>query len=198
MPTGYTSDLYEGKDVTFQEFAAQCARAMQPLVMMREEPMDAPIPEKFEPSSYHIEKLDEAKKDLKELESLPDQEAESRASREYGKDCVAYEKSVKNQTAIAARYNKMLKKVEAWTPPSDDHVPFKDYMREQLTESIDFDCHFYGEAPKRLSGKEWLKKKIKKAEWNIDYHWEENEGEKQRAEDRTEWVQKLRESLSED
>lgn len=52
MPTGYTSPLYEGKEISFEQFALRCARNFGALVMMREEPLDTPIPEKFNPCEY--------------------------------------------------------------------------------------------------------------------------------------------------
>lgn len=50
MPTGYTADLHDGKDVTFDQFVKQCARGMGALVTLRDAPWDAPLPERFEPS----------------------------------------------------------------------------------------------------------------------------------------------------
>ena len=38
MPTGYTLDLYNGKDITFEEFVLKCARAFGALIDMRDEP----------------------------------------------------------------------------------------------------------------------------------------------------------------
>lgn len=37
MPTGYTSPLYEGKEISFEQFALRCARNFGALVMMRDE-----------------------------------------------------------------------------------------------------------------------------------------------------------------
>ena len=45
MPTGYTAGILEGE--TFEQYALQCAKAFGALVMMRDEPSDAPIPDQF-------------------------------------------------------------------------------------------------------------------------------------------------------
>jgi len=37
MPTGYTADLNDGKQVTFQEFTMKCARAFGALIEMRDD-----------------------------------------------------------------------------------------------------------------------------------------------------------------
>ena len=56
MPTGYTAAI--AKDITFNDFVMQCAKAM--LIMMRDEPANAPIPERFEPGSHYVNKITEA------------------------------------------------------------------------------------------------------------------------------------------
>ena len=59
MPTGYTAKLME-QGQTFPEFIMSCARAFGALIMMRDDPANAPIPEKFEPSDYHVRALKKA------------------------------------------------------------------------------------------------------------------------------------------
>lgn len=48
MPTGYTADVQSGKVTDFAEYAMNCARAFGALVLMRDDPSDADIPERFE------------------------------------------------------------------------------------------------------------------------------------------------------
>ena len=43
MPTGYTADIQDGKITTLREYALSCARAFGALIMMRDDPHDAPI-----------------------------------------------------------------------------------------------------------------------------------------------------------
>ena len=40
MPTGYTTDIYNGKDVTFKDFALKCARAFGACIHQREDNID--------------------------------------------------------------------------------------------------------------------------------------------------------------
>jgi hypothetical protein len=58
MPTGYTAKLME-EGQSFPEFAMRCARNFGALIMMRDESLDVPIPEQFEPSDYYRKKLSE-------------------------------------------------------------------------------------------------------------------------------------------
>jgi hypothetical protein len=52
MPTGYTAPIADG--MTFEQFALGCARAFGALVTMRDEPSDAPIPERLEPDTPFV------------------------------------------------------------------------------------------------------------------------------------------------
>lgn len=69
MPTGYTADLT--LDTPFERFAMRCARAMGACVMMRDDPMDAPIPDKWEPDDYYRKRLEDAKAKLAAAEEMP-------------------------------------------------------------------------------------------------------------------------------
>ena len=61
MPTGYTEDIYNGKDVTFKDFALKCARAFGACVHQREDNIDDPPRLKIADTSYYEEKLKKAK-----------------------------------------------------------------------------------------------------------------------------------------
>jgi hypothetical protein len=67
MPTGYTAAIKDG--ISFQQFAMACARAFGALVMMRDEPSSAPIPD-FQPSNFHVEHLELARAELARLQAL--------------------------------------------------------------------------------------------------------------------------------
>lgn len=54
----------------------------------------------------------------------------------------------------------MLDQVQLWQPPTDDHMGLKEFMIQQIEESIKFDCASYAEDRvsmiRLLSGDEWL------------------------------------------
>jgi hypothetical protein len=197
MPTGYTSDLYEGKDVSFPEFAMRCARAFGALVQMRDMPPDAPIPDQFAPHSYHKEALERAQRQLEEVTSWDAKEAERGAERSHQELLKETLKGKVSSRALKKRYETMLEKVATWEPPTSDHERLKQYMTEQLQQSLDFDCatSLYYELPARLTGEEYREQQIAAAQRDIEYHSEQYTGEVERAEERTEWVKQLRESL---
>jgi hypothetical protein len=89
MPTGYTAKLVESGQ-TFEEFVLTCARAFGALIELRDEPLDAPIPETLEPHSYYAEAVVEAKKRLTNLLDMPEEEREKLGlSFKEKKSCVA-------------------------------------------------------------------------------------------------------------
>jgi len=194
MPTGYTLDLFDGKDVTFEEFVLKCARAFGALIDMRDEPMDAPIPERLEPSDHHLKELEKAKRRLKEIRKWNEEKAEQEAERAYREALKEREEFIKKNKLIRKRYEDMLSKVQKWKPPTIEHESLKQFMIQQLVESIEYDC-FIPEMPQRLSGEEYKEQQIKKALSDIDYHEREYAEEVNRVYERNKWLLSLRESL---
>jgi hypothetical protein len=195
MPTGYTADLHDGKDVSFPEFVMRCARAFGALVTMRDEPMDASIPDEFKPSNWHIEQLEEARRRLAEIESWDDARAEAEAEKAYQEALRYREDTLVRNAAIRQRYENMLAQVKGWAPPTPDHQGLKDFMIQQLESSIDFDCKYDPGEPERLSGSEYKAQQIADTQRDIDYHTEEHAKEVERAKQRTDWIRALRDSL---
>lgn len=193
MPTGYTANIGDG--MTFEEYALGCARAFGALLQMRDEPMDAKIPEEFQPSTYHLESLDRARTRLKAAESMTIAEAEIAAGREHDDAVESWNRSNSKREELRLKYEKMLSRVRAWIPPSPEHREYKRFMESQIEESIRFDCGFSISRPVRLNGPEWAAKEIEKAQKDIDYHTEQHQKEVERVEGANRWVRQLRESL---
>lgn len=192
MPTGYTSDIYEGKKVSFKQFAMNCARAFGACVTMREDDMNAEIPEKFEPSDYHKKALEKAQKDLVKAEKMTLDEAEKLAAKEHAEEIASCEASAERRNATNARYDSMIEKVRAWVPPTSEHHEFKKFMLNQLEISRE---NWTPDSPKKKSGAAFKLDKIKRAKYDIEYHTKEYAEEVERAASRSTWVRNLRESL---
>lgn len=194
MPTGYTASIAEG--ISFKDFVMQCSRAMGALVMMRDEPFDAPIPERFEPSSYHAERLADAEKDLAWYMNMADSEAERERLKEFEASMDSREKCIKSANELRAKYEAMRQQVAAWEPPTPDHEGLRDFMLQQIDESIKFDCNtsYYGE-PELYSTRGWRDIKIMKARRDIEYHTAEQAKEVEHTEQRNAWLKALRDSL---
>lgn len=197
-PTGYTAPIADGID--FKDFIMQCARAFGALVTMRDEPMDAEIPEEFKPSDWHKDKLAEAEADYEKYKAMGLEEATVASKEEYQDELDHRKESIRKDGELKGKYLSMLAKVKAWQPPTPDHQGLKDFMVKQIEESIDFDCNhddFYKRHPVVLKpAKEWLADKINFCLRDIAYHTREMQAEEQRCAERTAWVQALRKSLS--
>lgn len=197
MPTGYTADVQSGKVTDFREFAMQCARAFGATILMRDDPMDKPIPDEFKPSSYHGEALDAAQKNLIHYEEMTLPQAAIEARAEYEQGLAARNERMERRAAQRTRYQAMLDQVNAYVVPSAEHVEFKKFMVQQLTESIDFDCSDkYDDGPKFMAGDEWRKSKIERARKDIEYHKREYAAEISQTDSRNQWIRQLRDSLA--
>ena len=197
MPTGYTAEIYDGKPVTFSDFAMTCARAFGALVEMREDDANAPIPE-FEPSPYYREALAKAEARLDDLRAMDTDQIADQSQAEHDKALTLWRERKAERTALTQRYQAMIHEVQHWRPPTKEHEGLKTFMLEQLTSALDFDCSgTYDSLPVQISPAEWRRKQIEKAERDIGYYADEWAKEIERTTQRNEWVRALRESLPE-
>lgn len=199
MPTGYTAPIADG--ITFRQYAMGCARAFGALIMMRDEPQNAEIPEAFEASKYHKDAIEKKSLELKELLAMDHATATTKAKEAHQEHIDYHTEAIAKDEALAAKYKAMLAEVEAYESPSPDHDDFKKFMADQITESIKFDCdsNYHREAiesAKLMSGAEWILAEKNRLEDSIEYHNREHQKELARTNERTEWVKKIRDSLN--
>lgn len=198
MPSGLTEGI--GRGFTFEEFVWRCARGCGVFIEMRDDPLDAPIPEKLKPSSYHKDAIKEAEKEIRELEAMSDKEAAQKAREQYDRMTKKFETIVREKGELEAKYRAMLDQVDAWVPPSPDHVGFQEMMRRLINESIDFDCNieYYTKlenAPVLESGVEWKARNLESAKEDLERHKREWQEGVERTESKNKWISQLRESL---
>ena len=198
MPTGYTAAIAD--DISFNDFVMQCARSRGALIEMRDLPFDAPIPNQFEPSDYHVKQQRLAEDEVQRLLKMTDEEAEIEAQHDFEKACVDNTQSIEKTIKLRYKYEAMLEQVKAWKPPTAEHVELKQFMIDQIVDSMKFDCdtgmdYYTRYQPKRLTGAEWIKKKLDAAIDNYKYHQDSYLKEVARVESRNRWVKELVESL---
>jgi hypothetical protein len=193
MPTGCTADIAKG--ITFEQFIMGCARNFGACITMRDDPHDAEIPDEFKPSDYHDKELAKANRRLAGLMALQPDVIEKRAAAAQKKALAAYRKRMRDDKALCDGYNEMLSKVRAWVPPTPDHRGLKDFMIEQIESSMKFDCHLDRETPAELTAEAWYAEETRSAQWDVNYHKEHGEKERERCRERTQWVRQLRASL---
>lgn len=200
MPTGYTADLYEGKEVSFRDFVLRCARAMGAAVMLRDHTMEVvPTPENVTSgSSYYIERLLQVRADLARWEAMSPGEVEAETERYNNERREAFAEAVAKDARIKAAYGAMLQQVQAWEPPTEDHVGLKEFMIEQLASSIQHDCGVKEEWYATRTPDEHKDKTLKSLRRELARLEDDVEKETERNESRVEWVRALHDSLPSD
>lgn len=197
MPTGYTAPICEGEEMTFEQFALRCARNFGAFVSMREEPMDAPIPDEFKVDAYYQKCYDEAKAAYENFMQNPptDEELEEAYAKYVQTETDRAKKANEKAAFIRQRYEAMLAKVRKWEPPTPEHVNLKDFMIEQLTESIDFDCKEY--MPHICGKQEYMEyeRSGKFYEDNLRVSKDSLEKATESCAERNAWIKDLRDSL---
>lgn len=195
MPTGYTAEIYEGKDVTFKQFASRCARAFGALVHLRDEPLSNELPTEIsEESKYHTEGLKNAKALLAKLKEMSEKEKVILCDKSNKQAYDSWFELDQKRRALLDRYTDMLNQAKTWTPPTPDHNNFKAFMIEQLESSIKFDCNFY-DPPAPLSVESWYAREIENAKDDIEYHERGLKEEQARVNKNLEWIKHLAESI---
>lgn len=194
MPTGYTCDVQDGTVTEFKDFALGCARAFGACVTMRDEDKDTPIPDQFKASDYHQRQLAETSEKLKDILLLTDEECEVKAEEDHQRKVKSQDAAIAKDKLHQERYQAMLDKVNAWTPPTPDHEELKNFMRQQLTESMKFP--YKPDPVEKQTGAEWKAEQIGKCEWSLEYHNKGHKEEVERIDGRNQWLKDLRESLN--
>ena len=193
MPTGYTADI--GKGIDFRTFIWTCARAFGALVLMRDDPMTAPIPEEFTPSDYHLKKMEAARAEIAKFEGMSEAVAGAEAKEAFERQERWNAEQKQEKADLKAKYLAMLEQAQAWTPPTPDHQSLKEFMVQQITDSIKFDCGEFDSPGKLLLPEEFRSTGLFLARQNLAYHEREHQNEIARCNERNAWIKALRESV---
>lgn len=195
MPSGYTSIVVDG-DVTFKAFAERCVRAMGVFYHLRDSPMDTPLPDKAPLSLYHKEALVNAQLELSKLEEMNPAEQELEIQQDYDRAHTSWQESRARTEIVRARVERMLAEVEAWTPPTSEHVGLKAFMREQLQETLQYDGSGSSwPEPVRQTVEQWVEERRQRALRDIEYHSKKWALDQSNAEANTAWIRAFKASL---
>lgn len=196
MATGYTASVQDGTTTSFREFAIKCARAFGANILMRDDSMDAPIRE-YEPNTWNKERLEKAREAFYAAEQMTLEEAAMELASERERVAKRRTEAQATSDSQRQRYEAMLAKVREWKPPTEQHERMKQFMIEQLTESIRFDCQDMSDwhTVKAETPEEFKAQVIEKAVQDMEYHTEEWKKEQLSTRERNEWNKALFESL---
>lgn len=203
MPSGYTNGILTGETSTFQDFAKKCMRAFGATIHMREENMDKEYTPRV-PSSYHENKIKENQKDLKKWESISDDEILNLELSNISKSIEYHEQRIIEIALNSEKINNILQKVNEWIPPTEEHIGIKDFMIQQLTDTLRHDCddsyHIEGLAEYKdkldtFKVEDVRQEHILEFEKAIIYHTKQLDKEIDRCEKSNKWVEELINSL---
>jgi hypothetical protein len=192
MPTGYTSEVLKG--CSFEEYALSCARRF---IGFYDESDKKDLPEVFSPTDYHIRKIEKDREELFNILSMSTEEMEEAAQLAWQMKEASRTRYKEQKRKECAAYNEMMRKVNAWVPPTPDHTELKEFMRSQLELSIDHDCDFslVSDSAPRLTGMEWATERASELCSNILRSIHMNERAVAHAKRQTSLVRNLRESF---
>lgn len=204
MPSGYTYIIEEDPNLTFERFALRCARAFGALVHMRDEDLDSNIPDEIKLNTYHRDRLDELSKKLLDVRALTHQDIEREVETRAWHDKREHERALREYTEKDERYQRMLAKVEAWRPPTPEHKNLKEFMLDQIKQSLPTHPSKYRSAtlhddPKQalvgLDHEAYRKEKVDDVLRDMEYHEKHWKDDLDRARKNNEWVNLLRSSV---
>lgn len=199
MPSAYTEPIYNGENISFEQFANSCLRNFGIYLRWGGNAKlgKFEIPDKIEPSTYHKKRYEEYKAQYNEfLEHPVSQEQLETDYVKYVKKVNAEnEKREKRAEALRTRYESMLKKVRKWVVPSEEYQGIKDFMEKQLLEAIEWDCRV--SIDKVEPKDEWISFRKNRPDLvdNINYHLQKYHKEVEDAVKTTQWLKSFTESI---
>lgn len=203
MPTGYTAGIIYGETKTFQDFAKQCMRAFGATIHMRDESMDKEY-EPRTPSDYHIKELEKLKKRLEIANTYSDENLIEFKKTELEKDLEYHNKRIQEIKESKIKLESFLESTVNYIPPTDEHQGIKDFMIDQISKTIDFDCSTKYHDEKlsiistelsNLNANVIRFEMIKNIQKDIDYHVKEQKEEIKRCAESNKWAEAFLSSL---
>lgn len=197
MPTGYTCKVQDGSVVELKDYILNCARQFGALVHMREDGRDVEIRYR-EVSDYHLNELNKAYARLEEIKKMTDKEIQRKIDQNYEENIKSIDRMLKNKEDSKKKYLAMIKKVNDWNPPTDDHKNLKEFAIKQLQDSIkwDCDCTYLEQETRKETVSEYREGMIKFYLKEIEYHSSSYKKELELTEESNKWIDDLINSLN--
>lgn len=196
MPSGYTYQILEDPEFTFDKYVIKCIGAFD--VSCRD---GAKLQRKTEiqDDDYYIKRLISSEQELEHLEKMPEAEIIKRYQKHYDGQLKEQKEDIASYKKESKKYNEYLDKAKAWMAPTVTHGRFKRFLIEQIEASMyyktmeDFlESHHVPEKQDPFEwhnqGKEYLKESISRSKLQIDK-------DKDRISERNEWVEAIFQSV---
>lgn len=205
MPTGYTAGILDGEIKDFKQFARLCMRNFGATIHMRDDPFTPQYEyTPRQPSEYHLKAIQEANKLVTESQTLSDEEIIATRKAELLKNKMYHQEAISKDEKNALVLQSFLDEAKKYLPPTEQHTGIKEFMVQQLTETIRFDCDTAYHTEKlleiekelsTLNAKEIRLSMLEKATKDLRYHQDEYNKDVKRCNDSNLWVQQFINSL---
>jgi len=199
MPTNYTADIEN--DISFEDYVLGCARAFSATLHQRDDDMKDKPRLRIAESIYYINELSNAKKNVVELEAMKGvNDRTAFGKKVIEEETACSQESFNKKIMLKNKYENMRSKVHNWFPPTRDHENLKNFMIDQINESIDFDCNTERDMDRltKLSLAKPLDKyydALIRAYKDVEYYETELMRERERNANTNKWISALYDSL---
>lgn len=200
MPTGYTEAIKD--NISFKEYARSCMRAFGATIMMRDEPLDKQISksEILDDDGYYVNKLKKAKRELETFNKLSLDNKKAKFEKHKANEIKRYRTYIKKKTALKKKYEKMLEKVKMFNPPTPDHEDFAEFMKNQILQTIDWDCDTkyddkYMKEIENLTFREYVSEQKQNLTERVEYYLKERDKINKANDERWSWIEKALEAI---
>ena len=136
MPTGYTSYIKDGKITSGKEFLKLCTRAFGIAVDLKDESLDVPTPNHFEPHSYYEKAYKDSLVSREKAYSMTLEEAKEDMISKFKNNKASAKRCLKDYKDEDKKYLKVREEVEKWIPPTPEHENLKKFCLEQIDMSL--------------------------------------------------------------
>lgn len=199
MPTGYTAYIEDGNISTGKDFLTLCCRAFGVCIDMKDDLLSVPIPEEFVPDMYYKKRYDDALLALEKAKSITESEAvEIMKSEKKGRE-ESIKSYIEKEEKQKEAYSKIRTEIEAWIPPTSEHINLKNFALEQIDISMPGLSSYYNEELAKnqieVSPQEYIKNQITLKENSVKRAKESYDAEIKRTDEKNKWLKLFRDSF---
>lgn len=159
---------------------------------MRDESLDAELPDKIDPDPYYDKLVREAEVEFDRIEAMTTADARKVIAKLREDSLACYKKHKKTQDKQRQRYLDMLGHVILWNPRSENLKMLQQFMKEQLEESLRGDCTPFNMSRSKQTPKQWLEEERARAKEALWIAIERRQKNIDDAREATKWLTDLR------
>lgn len=202
MPTGYTSYIKDGKITSGKEFLKLCTRAFGIAVDLKDESLDVPTPNHFEPHPYYEKAYKDSLVSREKAYNMTLEEVKEDIISKYNDNKGRAEKILEEYKDEDKKYLKVREEVEKWTPPTSEHENLKKFCLEQIDISLNTSLYKWCEEDinKELDTSDGAIRKYiddlkDQKDMQVNRAYEKYQAELKRVEEKNLWIKQFLDSL---